>query len=101
MQGQQRSRGLSCRTHAHTRVCFTSPGFVLTVLVCGVCQWCLVTLTCVLRMVVLLGLEHMSSHTHVSGPCSTMQRIRGHCARTCVLQKQGIRGDGSVAWVVF
>ena len=46
-------------------------------------------------MVVLLGLGHMSSHTHVCGPCSTMQRIRGTCARTCVLQKQGIRGHGS------
>ena len=66
MQGQQRSRGLSCRTYAHIHVCFTSTGSVVTVPVCGVCQWCLVTQTCVFANggVARTG-AHVISHTCV------------------------------------
>ena len=84
--------------------------FVL-VPVCGVCQWCLVLQTCVLQMVGVLedlrGLGHVSSHTHththtgVGGAALRREPVVNDCAHTCVLQKQGIRGHGSVAWVVF
>ena len=68
-----------------------------------VCEWCLVIQTCVLRMVVVLGFGHVSSHTHRGGLRSITERIRGQRLRTPhgVLQKQGIRGHASVAWVVF
>ena len=90
---------------AHTHVCFRSTKSGVTVPVCEVCQWCLLTHTCARRMHVLLlyirvGHPSSLSHTHTCAcACAwPMQRTRGQFAHThththmcvcvCVLQKQ-------------
>ena len=58
---------------AHTHVLSSATKSRVTVPVCDVCQWCLMTHTCALRMHVLLA--------------------RGQCLHACALQKQGTRGQ--------
>ena len=48
-----RSRDPVVDDGAHTHVCLRSTESVITVRVCGVCKWCLVTPTDVLRTVLL------------------------------------------------
>ena len=48
-----RSRNLVIKDVVYTHVCFTSTESVVTVRVCGVCKWCLVTQTEVLQTVLL------------------------------------------------
>ena len=49
-----------------------------------VCQWCVVTQSCVLQMVVLLRLGHVSSHTHEhcgENPLSVIAHTHVSCKR--------------------
>ena len=48
-----------------------------------------------------LGTCHLTvTHTGRGGAALRKETVVSDCAHTCVLQKQGIRGYGSVAWVV-